>query len=205
MNVYYEFHEAGSSIAGQTIVTVGAFDGVHRGHRRLIREMNEIAVSKGLTPVIITFWPHPRQVLKGQNKLLSTIEEKLYLLREVGAENVLVVNFTREFSQIPHNEFMEEYLKGKLGAKAIILSADHHFGNNRQGSNQTIEEGSVEIITLPRYENISSTLVREAIEKGDMKTAHRLLDAPYLIIEPVVDSTKVLPLVVDNENVRVVK
>lgn len=204
MNVYYEFLDARAAISNKTIVTVGAFDGVHKGHRRLIREMNEIAENKGLIPLIITFWPHPKQVLNGDAKLLSTLEEKLFLLNEVGAKNVLVVNFTKEFSQISHNHFLNEFLIAKLDAKAIVLSDDHHFGSNRKGSNKTIGENYMETIVLPRYENISSTAVREAIEIGDMKTAHKLLDAPYLIIKPIADSSKVLPKIFDSENVRVI-
>ena len=205
MNVYYNFDEAETSISAKTIVTVGAFDGVHRGHRRLIREMNEIADNKELIPLVITFWPHPKQVLKRDAKLLSTLEEKLFLLGEVGAQNVLVVNFTKEFSQISHSDFLNQYLITKLDAKAIVLSGDHHFGCGRQGSNKTIEENSIETIVLPRYENISSSAVRDAIAKGDMTTAHKLLDAPYLIIEPVVDTAKIVPEAIDCNNVRVIK
>ena len=208
MKIYHSFNDASAAIktlSAQTIVTVGAFDGVHKGHRRLIYEMNQIAKSREITPIVITFWPHPKHVLKGHAKLLSTIDEKIYLLMEAGAKNIIIVDFTQKFCQISHDDFINEYLIGKLNAKAIVLSDDHHFGRNRQGSNSTIKTENIETILLPRYENISSSAVREAIENGDMKTAHQLLGEPYLIAQPVTNPTKIIPQEIDKKHMRYIK
>ena len=202
MNIYYNFDDAQTALNSPTIVAVGSFDGVHRGHRLLIKQMNEVAKEKNLTPMVITFWPHPKQVLTGKCKLLSSIDEKIILLEEAGAENVLVVNFTKEFSKIPHSSFTEHYLRGKLNTKAIILSDDHSFGCNREGSNETIINTGLEIITLPRFENISSTAIRNAIENGDLETAHKLLGERYLIMQPIDTQVKIMPQSIDKQHIR---
>ena len=203
MNIYYNFKSAQSSLNNlPTLIAVGSFDGVHKGHRLLIDQMNQIAKDRQLIPFVITFWPHPKQVLSGNCKLLSSFEEKLFLLNEAGVTNVLIINFTEEFSNISHSEFTSKYLIESLGAKAIILSDDHHFGNDRKGSNETIQNSELEIITLPRFENISSTAIRNAIESGDLKTAHNLLAERYLILEPIDYSIKIMPETIDKEYVR---
>lgn len=181
----------------RTAVAVGSFDGVHRGHRLLIRHLNHIA-HNDLAPdgesVIVTFDPHPRQVLRGDNRLLSTLPEKLELLAETDVDHVVVVHFTREFSRIDSETFTRDYLKGKLHAEAVLSGEGHHFGHNRSGTTDQLKRDGLHTANLGRFENISSTAIRAAIEAGDMATAAEMLGGPYLILTtPPHDATKLLP------------
>lgn len=181
----------------RTAVAVGSFDGVHRGHRLLIRHLTHIA-QNDLAPdgesVIVTFDPHPRQVLRGDNRLLSTLPEKLELLAETNVDHVVVVHFTREFSRIDSETFTRDYLKGKLHAEAVLSGEGHHFGHNRSGTTDQLKRDGLHTANLGRFENISSTAIRAAIEAGDMTTAAEMLGGPYLILTtPPHDATKLLP------------
>lgn len=192
MKVFYGFDNLPSITC--PVVSIGSFDGVHRGHRLLIGQMNELARERGGESVIITFDPHPRQLLRGENRLLSTIDEKLELLGETAVDNVIVVNFTLEFSRIPYHDFIENYIVALLHAKVLIVGQGHHFGHNRQGSVDVFSEYGIETRRLERYEDISSTQVREVIEGGDMAAAGALLGAKgYLIHLPLTDDSKLLP------------
>lgn len=181
----------------RTAVAVGSFDGVHRGHRLLIQQLNHIA-HHDLAPegesVVVTFYPHPRQVLKGDNRLLSTLPEKLELLAETEVDHVVVVHFTPEFSRIDSETFTQDYLKGKLHAEVVLSGEGHHFGHNRSGTTAQLERDGIHTAHLGRFENISSTAIRAAIEAGDMATAAEMLGGPYLILtSPPHDTTKLLP------------
>lgn len=181
----------------QTVVAVGSFDGVHRGHRLLIDRLNRIA-NNDLGPdgesVVVTFDPHPRSVLKGENRLLSTLPEKLELLSETEIDHVIVVHFTPEFSRIDSETFTRDYLKGLLKARTVLSGEGHHFGHNRSGSTEMLERDGIRTANLGRYENISSTSIRTAIQEGDMEAAAYMLGGPYLIVtEPPHDPTKLLP------------
>lgn len=181
----------------RTAVAVGSFDGVHRGHRLLIQQLNHIA-HHDLAPegesVVVTFDPHPRQVLKGDNRLLSTLPEKLELLAETEIDHVVVVHFTPEFSRIDSETFTRDYLKGKLHAEVVLSGEGHHFGHNRSGTTAQLERDGIHTAHLGRFENISSTAIRAAIEAGDMATAAEMLGGPYLILTtPPHDATKLLP------------
>lgn len=181
----------------RTAVAVGSFDGVHRGHRLLIGRLNEIAhrdFGEDGESVIVTFDPHPRFVLRGENRLLSTLPERLELLAETGVDHVVVVHFTPEFSQIDSETFTRDYLKGLLKAETVLSGEGHHFGHNRSGSTELLERDGIQTANLERYENISSTSIRAAIEAGDMETTAYMLGGPYLIhTAPPHDPTKLLP------------
>lgn len=189
MRVFYgfehRFHKA--------VVAVGSFDGVHRGHRLLIEQMNAKALAIGGEAVVVTFDPHPRWVLRGENRLLTTLEEKLVLLEQAGAENVVVVNFTREFSMVEPSVFVQQYLIDALGVVVVFTGQGHSFGRNRGGDEHFLTQFPVECCHVDRFENISSTAVRMAIENGDMELASQLLGADYLVITPVVRPPKLLP------------
>ncbi|WP_274958185.1 FAD synthetase [Millionella massiliensis] len=181
----------------RTAVAVGSFDGVHRGHRLLIDRLNHIAHTD-LAPdgqsVVVTFDPHPRFVLKGENRLLSTLPEKLELLGETGVDHVIVVHFTLEFSRIDSETFTQKYLIERLHAETVLSGEGHHFGHNRSGSAAQLEQDGIHTANLGRYENISSTAIRAAIEAGDMETAGHMLGGPYLIrTDTPHDPTKLLP------------
>lgn len=182
----------------RTAVAVGSFDGVHRGHRLLIDRLNHIAHREWAAPagesVVVTFDPHPRLVLRGENRLLSTLPEKLELLEETGVDHVVVVHFTPEFSRIGSETFTRDYLRGLLKAETVLSGEGHHFGHNRSGSTEMLERDGIHTANLGRYENISSTSIRAAIEAGDMESAADMLGGPYLILTaPPHDPTKLLP------------
>lgn len=192
MRVFYGFDNL--PVIESPVVTIGSFDGVHRGHRLLIGQMNDLARERGGESVVITFDPHPRQLLKGENRLLSTLDEKLELLGETGVDNVIVVRFTLEFSRVSYQDFIEKYIVAQLHAQLLIVGQGHHFGHNRQGSVEALPQYGIQIMRLERYENISSTQIREAIDRGDMTGAVALLGSSgYLIHLPIEESSKLLP------------
>lgn len=195
MKIHYGFDSLPP--LGRTAVAVGSFDGVHRGHRILLERLNEIA-HRDMGPdgasVVVTFDPHPRQVLRGENRLLSTLPEKLDLLAETAVDHVVVVRFTPEFSRIDSETFMRDYLKGCLKAEVVLSGEDHHFGRNRAGSAGTLSREGMRTARLERYGNISSTAIRDAIAAGDMEAAGYMLGAPYLIrTDTLSDRAKLLP------------
>lgn len=176
------------------VVAIGSFDGVHRGHRLLIDEMCELAKSVGGESVIITFDPHPRQLLRGENRLLSTLDEKLTLLAETGIDNVIVVNFTREFSMLSHHQFIEQYIIDKLHTCVLVAGENHHFGHNKEGDAKSLTEYGIRSCNLERFDNISSTQIRTAIERGEINEASALLGSKgYLVRTPVTEKSKLLP------------
>lgn len=189
MNIYRGFEHRFE----RAVVTVGSFDGVHSGHRRLIERLAVEAEREGAEPVVVTFSPHPRQLLRGENRLLSTIEEKLQLLKEAGARNVVVIDFTVEFSKIDAVTFAVDYLRGKLGAVAMMVGGSHNFGRGGKGNSTLLEECGLRVIGLGRLDSISSTMVRDVIESGDMLRGCELLAASYLVITPLSDTSKLLP------------
>ncbi len=191
MEVHYGFDSFPADV--RSVVSVGSFDGVHRGHRLLIERLTEEAARQKAQSVVVTFDPHPRQVLRGENRLLTTLPEKLCLLGQTAVDHVVVVHFTRAFSQLTSDEFLNRYLIDKLHAVAVLSGDEHHFGHNREGNPALLAERQIKSLQVDRYENISSTAVRAAVEAGDMEEAARLLGAPYLILTGEPDPTKLLP------------
>ena len=191
MKIHYGFTDLAPIPA--PVVSVGSFDGVHRGHRLLIRQMNEIAHENGGESVLVTFDPHPRQFLRGDNRLLTTLDEKLILLEEAGLNNVIIVDFNEKFSRVEGGEFIEKYLKGILRAHTIVTGEGHHFGHDRSGNETLVRQAGFRSLNLGRYQGISSTNIRDAIEKGDMKSAAEMLGGSYLILAPVAERSKLLP------------
>ncbi len=179
------------------IVTSGTFDGVHLGHRKILKRLKEIAVEKGGETVLITFFPHPRMVLfnDSQNlKLLSTISEKIDKLTKFGIDHLVIIPFTREFSEINSEDFIRKILVEKIGAKLLVIGYDHRFGKNREGSFEYLKENSTkfgfEVIEIPRHDieniGISSTLIRNSLLAGDIVQANSLLGIEYSMSGKVV-------------------
>ncbi len=179
------------------IVTSGTFDGVHLGHRKILKRLKEIAVEKGGETVLITFFPHPRMVLfnDSQNlKLLSTISEKIDKLTKFGIDHLVIIPFTREFSEINSEDFIRKILVEKIGAKLLVIGYDHRFGKNREGSFEYLKENSTkfgfEVIEIPRHDieniGISSTLIRNSLLAGDIVQANSLLGIEYSLSGKVV-------------------
>jgi len=136
MKIYRNFEEI--QFNPNRIVTVGTFDGVHLGHQKILQRLNEIARSTNGTSLIITFDPHPQFVVKRADKeplkLLTTIEERLFLFEKFGIGEVLIIPFTLEFAQTSAEEFIRFYLHQKVGFSWILVGHDHFFGRNREGN-----------------------------------------------------------------------
>jgi riboflavin kinase/FMN adenylyltransferase len=180
------------------VVTSGTFDGVHLGHRKILSRLTELAQKHKGHSVLITFWPHPRMVLKPEDKtlkLLSTIDEKIELLREFGLDYLIVIPFTKEFSQLSSEQFVQNILVNKVGTHKLVIGYDHHFGKNREGSFEYLKEHAsifgfaVEEISRQDIENvgISSTKIREALNSHDVASAHAFLGRHYSIQGKVIE------------------
>ncbi|MBP9191511.1 MAG: bifunctional riboflavin kinase/FAD synthetase [Ignavibacteria bacterium] len=185
----------------KSAVTVGTFDGVHCGHKEIIRKLNAVKDSKGLRSVIVTFDPHPQIVLRNRShdiKILSTLSEKLEIFKELNIDLVYVINFTKEFSQTPAERFYKDYLIEKIGMTDLILGYDHMFGKNREGNFDTLKElsGKYDFTVdkveeyKPDGEHISSTVIRNLLEEGNVEKAERLLGRYYSLEGIVVKGKK---------------
>jgi riboflavin kinase/FMN adenylyltransferase len=179
------------------IVTSGTFDGVHLGHQKILNRLKEIAIEKRGETVLITFFPHPRMVLfnDSQNlKLLSTISEKIEKLTNFSVDHLVIIPFTREFSEINSDDFIRKILVEKIGAKLLVIGYDHRFGKNREGSFEYLKENSskfgFEVVEIPRHDieniGISSTLIRNSLLAGDIVQANSLLGIEYSLSGKVV-------------------
>ncbi len=183
------------------VVTSGTFDGVHLGHQKIISRLKEVAEkSKGET-VVITFWPHPRLILKPEDntlKLLNTFEEKAELLKQQGIQHLLRIPFTKEFSQLTSQEFISSILVNTIGTKKLVIGYDHRFGNHREGSFEQLKiSGPAHGFDVEEIERqdvdhvaVSSSKIRKAIEEADLETATHLLGRPYSISGQVVRGDK---------------
>jgi riboflavin kinase/FMN adenylyltransferase len=154
-------------------VAIGTFDGVHRGHRRVIGE----AQGSGRTPTVVTFDPHPRAVFGNRVDLLSTLDRRLELLAEAGAEDVLVVEFTLELSRIGPEEFAERFLAA-IGTELVVAGTDFRFGHKRSGDLALLERIGFAVRAVPELEGVSSTVIREQLRAGDVAAATDLLGRP---------------------------
>ena len=183
------------------IVTIGTFDGVHQGHRKIIDRLQKAKQETGGESFIFTFHPHPRQVLfpnQTDLKLLTLTNEKLDLLEQAGIDHVLVYPFTKEFSQQSAHSYIKDILVDAIGVKQLIIGYDHRFGNNREGNIDTLKKYAAEynfsVEEIPAHEidsiNVSSSKIRKALEEGDIKTANTFLGYNYFISGRVVDGKK---------------
>jgi riboflavin kinase / FMN adenylyltransferase len=154
-------------------VAIGTFDGVHRGHRSVI----DTATGTGLAPTVVTFHPHPRSALGNQVELLATLERRLELLAEAGAEATLVVAFGPEVMRLPPERFAEEYLRA-IGAEVIVAGGDFRFGHRRSGDLALLERLGFEVRTAPEVAGVSSSEIRRHLHEGDIPAAARLLGRP---------------------------
>lgn len=180
------------SLEQGSVVTVGEYDGVHRGHRTVIAEMHRMAAERGCATAVVTFDRHPATVVRPDSApaLLCDLETKLELLAETGVDYTLVVEFTPEQAEVSAETFARQVLVGSLQAKVIVVGADFHFGKNRRGNVDTLkavgDECGYQVVGLPLVkqitgegEVISSTSIRMALADGDVEKAHRLLGRPF--------------------------
>ena len=200
MKVYRNIIEARN--IPNAVVTIGTFDGVHLGHQAIFNKMKALAQNIGGETVVVTFEPHPRQVLNidGSNlRFLCTPEEKLKKIEEFGIDNVVVINFTKEFSRTPSEVFIKDCIIDNIKPAYIVVGYDHHFGKNRMGDFDLLNDMmkkynfKVERVEAQNVENIavSSTKIRNALATGNVKGANRLLGYTYSITAEVVVGNKI--------------
>lgn len=200
MNVYRDIGDFKG--VRYAIVTVGTFDGLHIGHQKIVRRMAELAVDHNGDTVVVTFSPHPRLVLEAGNsnlKFITTEEKKYELLEAMGIEHLLILPFTKAFAAMKADDFIQDYLVGKLGVKKLVVGYDHHFGNKREGNfdhlfRQGILYGfGVEEIEAQYIDDIavSSTQVRNALTEGNLRLANRMLGYDYSITGRVVEGNRI--------------
>jgi riboflavin kinase/FMN adenylyltransferase len=174
-----------------TAITIGTFDGVHIGHRKILKRLIKNSKDLGLKSMVLTFFPHPRMVLQkdADLKLLNTIVEKIKILEELGLDYLIIHPFTKEFSRFSATEFVRDILVNSLRTKKIIIGYDHRFGRNRDANiNDLIAFGSAldfEVEEIPAQEiddvSVSSTKIRKALEEGNIVTANKYLGYPYML------------------------
>ncbi len=187
MKVYY--NPAHIEKKKKTIVTIGTFDGVHLGHRKILDEVTRRAREIGGRSLVITFHPHPRFVVEPERKfeLLTTIDEKMERFEKAGIDLALAINFTKEFSELSYKEFVEKIICDEIGVTHFVVGYDHRFGKNRSGDKEKLLEladtcdytvSSVESVTLDG-EVISSTKIRNLLREGNIAKANKFLGYNY--------------------------
>lgn len=180
----------------QSVVTIGTFDGVHIGHKAILKRLVETAKKENLDSVVLTFFPHPRMVLQQDSnmKLINTIVERTELLENTGLDHLVIHPFTHAFSRLTALEYVRDILVNSLKAKKIIIGYDHRFGRNRNANIEDLKEFGktynfeVEEISAKELDDvaISSTKIRKALNEGDIETANNYLGYNFMISGEVV-------------------
>jgi riboflavin kinase/FMN adenylyltransferase len=184
------------------VVTIGTFDGLHFGHKKILNRLKEIAKKYGGETVVITFYPHPRMVLFPDDndiKLLSSQEEKIMLLEKFGIDNLIIIPFSKEFSRLTSLDFVRNILVNKIGTKKLVIGYDHHFGKNREGSfEHLLEFGPVygfDVEEIPEQDidevAVSSSKIRNSLLEGNVELANTFLERKYSLIGTVVRGDQV--------------
>ncbi|TQD36942.1 bifunctional riboflavin kinase/FAD synthetase [Haloflavibacter putidus] len=181
---------------GKSVVTIGTFDGVHIGHRKILKRLIDYGGDNELTSTVLTFFPHPRMVLQKEAgiKLINTIEERKQILYNTGIDKLIVHPFTREFSRLKAQEYIEEILVKKLDVAHVIIGYDHRFGRNRTADITDLKKFgkqygfSVEEISKQDVEEVavSSTKIRKALNNGEIEKANKYLSKPFILTGTVI-------------------
>lgn len=172
------------------VAATGFFDGVHKGHRKVLSELCRVAVEEGKRSAVITFWPHPRNVLQqdaSNLRLLNSLDEKEKLVKDLGVDDFITIPFSREFSKLSTKEFLETYLKERYNVSTLIIGYDHRLGNNvNQTQKEMIDTARSLGIGVVRVEEfliddniISSTKIRKLLEEGNIESANEFLGYNY--------------------------
>ena len=182
------------------VITIGTFDGVHLGHQQIISQLKEEALHIGGETVIITFHPHPRKVIASSSavQLLNTIEEKIWLLEKAGIDHLVIVPFTEAFSQLSADEYIQHFLIDRFDPHTVIIGYDHRFGQGRKGDYKLLEQYSESLgfklkeisPHIINHSTVSSTLIRQALLRGDITAADELLGYDFFITGTVVEGNK---------------
>ncbi len=176
--------------------TLGTFDGVHLGHRKIIETLIKIGIEQNLNPVLVTFKPHPQLVLgkRGPTELLTTFEEKMKLLEDTGIDTVVVLEFNRQLASYPPEDFVNEILIKKLDMKALVFGYDHAFGKDRAGNRELLEKmarsNGFTFTVVQEHKidglRLKSTPIRKELKTGDYKRAVAALGYDYYVTGKIV-------------------
>jgi riboflavin kinase/FMN adenylyltransferase len=190
MKIYHNIDEF--KRLNNAVVTIGTFDGVHIGHRKIITGIKELAENTGGETVLLTFFPHPRMILHPEDesiKLINTINEKAELLEKLGIHHLIITPFSRDFSNQTAEGYIHDVLVDKIGTKKIVIGYDHRFGKDRQGGlGDLLKLGPVygfDVVEIPEQDinevAISSTRIRKALLNGEIELANTFLGYPFYI------------------------
>ena len=199
MKIYHSLEEF--SRLPKATVTIGTFDGVHKGHQKIISRVTDVAKQEHSEVVLLTFFPHPRMVLFPDDhglQLLNTIEEKKRLLEKAGIQHLIIHPFSKKFSRMSSTEFVRDILVNTIGTNKLVIGYDHHFGRNREGSFNELQElapvYNFEVEQIPEQDvndvAVSSTKIREALLTGNIKVAGEFLGYDYVLTGTVVHGNK---------------
>jgi len=183
------------------VVTSGTFDGVHFGHKKILQRLEEITRKNGGESVLLTYWPHPRLVLYPEQELylLTSIEEKAELVSQKHVDHLVIIPFTKKFSNLSSEEFIKDILVDRIGTKKLVIGYDHKFGKNRSGSFEELKKDGpiygfeVEEIPKQMIDNnaVSSTKIRKALIAGEIDIANEFLGRAYCIHGKVIEGDKI--------------
>ncbi len=175
-----------------SVITVGTFDGVHKGHQQILSKLNKKAKELEGESILITFHPHPRFVINPDDKslkLINTLDEKIKILAKYNIDNLVIVPFTKEFSEFSAEKYIQDFLIQNFKPKCIAIGYDHHFGKGRKGDISLLQifqkKYNYEILKIEKEEleeiTISSTKIRKAIIEGNVSLASNLMNHEYII------------------------
>jgi riboflavin kinase/FMN adenylyltransferase len=185
----------------KSVVSVGTFDGVHLGHRKILEEVSRIKKTTQLRAVIVTFDPHPQIVLKSKGpdlKILTTTEEKLAILEQADIDVVYVIEFNKQLAQTTAEEFLGKYLFNTIGVEHLVIGYDHTFGKNREGNYETLKRISsnygFQITKVEEFrlegERVSSSTIRKLLQTNNIIKANKMLGYSYSLTGTVITGDK---------------
>jgi riboflavin kinase/FMN adenylyltransferase len=195
-------HDLNNFNANNTVLTVGTFDGVHLGHRKIIDRLCQISKQMNGESVIFTFHPHPRKIVSSNEtnlRLLNTLDEKIALLEKSGIDHLIVFPFTPEFSKLSYSDFVSQILVNQIHTKYLVVGYDHKFGKDRRGDFDFLRNCADQFnfriekldVLLMNDAHISSTKIREAIQQGNIETANQLLGYSFSIQGRVIEGNQI--------------
>ncbi len=200
MQIFSNLNDIGSRFRDGSVVTLGNFDGIHIAHRSLIQKLNDASIEYTLPPVVVTYYPNPSIVL-GKNKDLKYIyleEKKFSIMESLGIQNVLVIPFTLELSELSAYEYIKQILHEVLNARHIILGYNHFFGKNREGDFDFLTKYSGEFkYSVSKLEpvfvgetKVSSSYLRSLLQEGNLEKAKEILVSPFSLSGEVIHGEK---------------
>jgi riboflavin kinase/FMN adenylyltransferase len=189
------FHSQGA------VATIGIFDGIHAGHQLILKRLRDLALVYQSETVVITLWPHPRFVLQPENnelRLLTTLDEKIEIIRSQGIDHLVIIPFSKEFSQTTYEEFIRSYLVERIKARHVVVGYNHHFGRDRQGTFEGLLQSSAKYgfsaermsPVLIHNSDVSSSVIRRNIAIGNMVFSNEALGYRYFIQGEVVSGSR---------------